>query len=236
MPPTEGVGAVLLREAVEGVLSSEVARHAIATALEVSHKPFPITLDEVRAFVRGPLARHLRSAGLDDEAGEITGRLASLLARATMAVAEAQAFDDDEPTRPVHRLSLRPVAQPALERVRVLVLATGTALADTLRASPRGESLALLCVATEAALTGALHAGGPLVVVIDAGASDVDETSLVEVLRARPSQLSVLITGADLPHGACLLHALTRAGVDAIGVVRAQGVESLAEMLVRERK
>lgn len=223
--PREGVGAIALREAIDGIVSVEVARVAIAEALAVSTGPFPETIDALRAFARGPLARALRRAGLGDEATEIAARIDRLGPRASRA--------DDEPTARI-RLSLRPAAQAPRERVRVVVLATGTAFADALATSRHAERLAVLRVTTEAALTGALHASGPLVVVVDA-ATQVDDASLASALGGRATPPSVLVTDADGLSGRRILRALARSGVAAIGVAGGGSIDSIAEILVRER-
>ena len=229
--PREGMSAVLLREAVEGIVSPEIARRVIAKALALTCAPFPRSIDALQTFVRGPLARALRDARLDDEAEQITARVDRLGACAA-TVDDHATTHDDEPTARIH--CLRPVSEAPRERVRVVVFAKATTFADALAASPRAEQLAVLHVTTGAALGGALHASGPLLVVIDASdePDEVDEVSLGAALRGRSAQLSVLITDAE-GRGRSILRALRGVGVAAIGVAEGGSIDSIAEILVR---
>ncbi len=229
--PREGVSAVLLREAVDGIVSPEIARRVIAKALALTRAPFPRSIDALQTFVRGPLARALRDAQLGDEAEEIAARVDRLGSCAASADGHATTHDD-EPTARIH--CLRPVSEVPRERVRVVVFASSTTFADALAASPLAERLAVLHVTTGAALAGALHASGPLLVVIDAAgdADAVDEVSLAATLSGRSAQLSVLITNAER-RGQSILGALRRVGVAAIGVAEGGSIDSIAEILVR---
>lgn len=233
-PTRDRVGAVVLHEALDGIVSVQVARLAIAEALAASGQPFPETLEELGAFARGPLARQLCAAGLDAEAEEIAARIGRLAPCVESPTADDEATEEDEPTERLRRVSLRPVAQSQRDRVRVVVLATSGTLADALAASRHAGRLALLRVTTEAALVGALCATGPLVVVIDA-ASPVDEPRLVDALRSRSARQSVLITDADQPCGRRIVRELTRAGVAAFGVAEGRSADSIAEILVRQQ-
>lgn len=216
--------ARLLREALESVVSPELGALLLAEALATSGERFPETLAEARAFAAGPLLRALRRRRLHDEA-------TSVVERVSKSGAKLHARRDEEPTARIARASLRPTARAAARPdVQVVVLAEDRELADALRAAPSSAALTVLPVTSEGAVASAIHALGPCTVVVDARWLPADVSSLVTTLRAVAPDACVALWGADLPRGRALAHALSYAGVPAIGLARA-GAGPLIELL-----
>src|SRR5690349_19595584 len=62
---------VMVREALEGVVSPTLATTLLFEALEASGRPPPATIEEMRAFAHGPLDDAVRKRMRDDDASQI---------------------------------------------------------------------------------------------------------------------------------------------------------------------
>jgi len=229
---------VMVREALEGVVSPTLATTLLFEALEASGRSPPATLEEMRAFAHGPLDEAVRRRMRDDEASEIRVRVGALFSRA-MASEMPMAVDvdvdlglegDDADGTATAQMTV--VKRP----VPVVVLSARSEFADRLVVCLGEDRVKTIAVGDDAALSKAVFAYSALVVVLDGAApAPVDGAALAASLRRLPNGATTIVWASETEGGTALAENLSRAGAAAVTLGRADGIEPLLDLILSRR-
>jgi hypothetical protein len=229
---------VMVREALEGVVSPTVATSLLYEALEASGRPPPGTLEEMRAFAHGPLDAQVRKRMREEDASEIRLRVGALFGRA-MASEMPLAVDVDvdlgfegDDADGTATAQMMVVKRP----VPVVVLSARADFSDRLVVCLGEDRVKTIAVTDETALSKAVFAYSALVVVLDGAApAKVDGTALAASLRRLPNGATTIVWASDTEGGAALADGLERAGAAAVTIGRGDGVEPLLDLILSRR-
>jgi hypothetical protein len=229
---------VMVREALEGVVSPTVATTLLFEALEASGKPPPGTLEEMRAFATGPLDEAVRKRMRDSDASQIRERVGLLFSRALDGEGEADLDVDvdfgqsEEESDGTETAQMTVVSRP----VPVVVLSGRSEFADRLVVCLGEDRVKTIAVTDETALSKAVFAYSALIVVLD-GASPVkvDAVVLAAALRRLPNGATTIVWASETEGGASICSGLERAGAAAVTLGRADGIEPLLDLILSRR-
>ena len=223
---------VMVREALEGVVSPTLATRLLFDSLETWGPMPPMTLADVRVFAGTVLDAAVRRCLLEDEADEIQIRIERLFLRVP------RPSRDDEPTAKTPLLDRGGATQEMLVArgpVPVVVLAQGRELADRLTVSLGSDRVIAVPVSNDIMLAEAMRVSGAMLVVIDATSpATVDDPVLGWTLRTIRVGASVVIWGDDTIVGREIADSLHRAGTISVGLAQREGTAPLLD-LVRAR-
>jgi hypothetical protein len=233
---------IMVREALEGVVSPTVATTLLFEALESSGTSPPTTLEEMRTFATGPLQDAVRRKLRDDDASQVRMRVSALFTRATDRRAPGTASEvdvdvdldfggegeDGATSTAVMTVVKRPVP--------VVVLSARSTFAERLVVCLGEDRVKTIPVTDEAALSKNVFAYSALVVVLDGAApTPVDGASLAAALRRLPNGATTIVWASDAEGGTALANALDRAGASAVTLGRGDGIEPLLDLILSRR-
>jgi len=222
----------VVREALEGVLSPTLATTLLFEALERWGPAPPETLDQVRAFAMGALDTTVRRRMLVDEADDIRERLERLFAHAP------KPSRDDEPTLKILTREIGATQEMlvAPQRVPVVLLASGTELADRLSSSLGRDRVAVFPVSTAETFTKALSVVEAPVVLIDAmHAPRLDPYTARIALRSLRAGTTLVIWGSETLFGQQLAVMLEGAGPTPVELMTREGTSPLFDLVLSRR-
>lgn len=224
---------VLLREALEGVVSPEVATALLFDALEISGRRPPQSLEEMRTFAEDALAEAVRRKVRDGEASQILKLVDDLFERAIegdgVAIdveVDPEAWSDEKPCATTQMATVqRPVP--------VVVLAAEGAFAERLTACLGDDRVYAVAVADEAAFRKAVFAYSPLLVLLDATRPvPIPEGPLAKALRGLPDTAMPVLWGAESEWARAAVPGLEAAGVSMVTLERREGIEPLLDLVL----
>lgn len=237
---------VMVREALEGVVSPTVATALLYEALEASGAAPPDTLEAMKAFAHGPLDEAVRRRMRDDEASQIRARVGELFTRALRHSrlpprGDGGDFDldvdvdlgvegDDADGTATQQMTV--VKRP----VPVVVLSARSEFADRLVVCLGEDRVKTVPVVDDATLSKAVFAYSALVVVLDGAApARVDLSALAQALRRLPNGATTVVWASESEGGTTLASALDRAGAAAVTLGRGDGIEPLLDLILSRR-
>lgn len=229
---------VMVREALEGVVSPTIATTLLFEALEASGKPPPGSLEEMRAFATGPLDDAVRKRMRDSDASQIRERVGLLFNRALdgdvmdVDVDVDFAGQDGEEADGTATAQMMVVSRP----VPVVVLSGRSEFAERLVVCLGEDRVKTIAVTDEAALSKAVFAYSALIVVLD-GASPVkvDGAVLAAALRRLPNGATTIIWASETEGGIALSASLESAAAAAVTLGRTDGIEPLLDLILSRR-
>lgn len=228
---------VMVREALEGVVSPTVATTLLFEALEASGRPPPASLEEMRAFAQGPLDEAIRRRMRQDDASQIRERVGLLFTRALEGDNAELDVDvdfggEDDASDGTATAQMTVVSRP----VPVVVLSARSDFAERLVVCLGEDRVKTIAVADETSLSKAVFAYSALVIVLDGAAPvKVDEAGLAAALRRLPNGATTIVWGSETEGGAALTSGLSRAGAAAVTLGRADGIEPLLDLILSRR-
>jgi hypothetical protein len=224
---------VMVREALEGVVSPTVATTLLFDALESSGRPPPGSLEDMRVFVQGPLDAAVRRRLRESDALEIRDRLGTLFTRAIAGDSfELDVDVDGDATGGTETAQMTVVSRP----VPVVVLSAREAFAERLVVCLGEDRVKTIAVADDTALSKAVFAYSALVVVLDGAApTAVDLAALAGALRRLPNGATTIVWASETEGGASICAGLERAGAAAVTLGRADGIEPLLDLILSRR-
>lgn len=231
---------VMVREALEGVVSPTVATTLLFEALERSGGAPPTTLEAMHAFALGPLELAVRRRLREQDASEIRERIEQLFARsgrsgdaAVLDVDVDVDLDGDEgPTDGTATAQMTVVRRP----VPVVVLSAREEFASRLVLCLGEDRVKTVAVADVASLSKAVFAYSALVVVLDGQSpAEVDREALVAGLRRLPNGATTIVWASDAEGGARLSEMLDAGGAAMVTLGRADGIEPLLDLILSRR-
>lgn len=239
---------VMVREALEGVVSPTVATTLLFEALEASGRPPPTSLEEMKAFAQGPLDEAVRKRMRDDDASQIRARVGELFTRALhpksmrpprhdeaemdLDVDVELGGDDADRQDGTATTQMTVVKRP----VPVVVLSARSEFADRLVVCLGEDRVKTIAVGDEAALSKAVFAYSALVVVLDGAApTRVEASGLASALRRLPNGATTIVWASDTDGGTALAASLERAGAAAVTLGRTEGIEPLLDLILSRR-
>ncbi|MBW2463996.1 MAG: hypothetical protein JRH11_20275 [Deltaproteobacteria bacterium] len=214
-------GLLLVREVLEEAIESTTASALLFDALEVdANEHLPRSVDELFAFVRGPLRIVVGRRLHDGDPAQVIADIED----AIQAAVEGR---------------LRPTVEgrPTLEifvgtgPVRVLVLSKSSGVAIRLRASLGGLQINVANAATPkeaAALTEDLD---PVVVIIDALAPVGGVDEVLDYVQTLPATTTTLLWGEEQPIGRQIELRAVERGVNLTTVERSEGVQPVLDVI-----
>ncbi len=223
---------VLIREALEGVLAPELATAILFDALALAPVA-PSSLHEARSFVSGPLSEVV---GRRVRPSEIT-QVIRLMQGAIDSAIDRDGVDVDidfDPTasssgvQSTETQQMSTIARP----VPVVVFAVTGLFAERLELCLGEDRVYTVTVGDAAALRKSLFAQSPLLVVVDATASEhVEPERVLEVLRGIPDNVVPVLWGGETKWGARLL-ALAPGRPQLVTLERSEGIEPLCDLIL----
>ncbi len=231
---------IMVREALEGVVSPTMATTLLFEALEASGRPPPRTIEQMRAFASGPLDHAVRQRLRDEDASQIRDQVDALFARAlarsprtaSVEVELDVELDDEEQTDGTETAQMTTVARP----VPVVVLTAREEFADRLVLCLGHDRVKTIAVVDDAALSKAVFAYDALVVVLDgASPTSADAAAVAAALRRLPNGATTIVWGSEAAGGATLTKALDRAGAACVPLGRSDGIEPLLDLILSRR-
>jgi len=231
--PQERAELIVVREALEGVLSPTLATTLLFEALERWGAAPPETLEQVRAFAMGALDTAVRRRMLVDEADDIRERLERLFAHAPKAASR-----DDEPTLkiPIKEIGATQEMLVAPQRVPVVLLASGTELADRLSSSLGRDRVAVFPVSTAETFTKALSVVEAPIVLIDATHAPLLDAYTARIaLRALRAGTTLVIWGSETLFGQQLAVMLEGGGPTPVELMTREGTSPLFDLVLSRR-
>ncbi len=228
---------LMVREALEGVVSPTLATTLLYEALEKSGGPPPSTLEAMHAFALGPLELALRRRLRDEDASEIRVRIEQLFARSGRS-GDAAGLDldvDVDLAEGEGTSDATATAQMAVVRrpVPVVVLSAREQFASRLVLCLGEDRVKTIAVSDVAALSKAVFAYSALVVVLDGHSpAEVDAESLVLGLRRLPNGATTIVWASDAEGGARLSGMLEAGGASVVTLGTADGIEPLLDLIL----
>lgn len=228
--PREAPEIRLIRESLEGVLHPSTASTVFFEALQEQGGALPTTLDDMRALVRGPLARGLAiRLGPEDAASLVTH-----VERMLEAIAPP-------PARAVRKRPSRHEEKTvdmmlSTETLPVYMLAGSSAFSDRLLAAVGPHVMSPLIISDMATLRARLTQIPPAFLLLDA--SDfpaIEPTELAAAIEEMPREMVRAIWGADLPYGMSLMDAALKRALSLTPFDRREGIEPLIDV-IRSRR
>lgn len=222
---------MIVREVLEGVVSPTVATALLFEALEDAESNPPSSLEEMRAFARGPLDSAVRRKVRHEEASEIAQRVDDLLRRSIEGdgLAIDVEFEAPDASDVTATAQMKTVTRP----VPVLVVSSQPAFAERLRACLGEDRVEAIAVADAGGLTRAMFAHAPVFVVVDAtNPVPIDEAVLTMVLLRSPDSTTPVLWASDSRCGQDLERRAEREGVRVVSIGRGHGIEPLLDLVL----
>jgi len=224
---------VLIREALEGFISPEVATAIIFDALAQSASP-PSSLHEARTFVAGPLSevvsRRMRPSDVTSVIRLMKGVIDSAIDRDGVDVDVDIDFDplSSSTEKSTETQQMSTIVRP----VPVVVLAEQSIFADRLGICLGEDRVYTSTVTSPAGLRKALFAQSPLLVVLDATAcASVSVDEVAEVLGGFPDNVVPVLWGGETAWGERLV-ALAPRKPAVVTLDRKEGIEPLCDLIL----
>lgn len=221
----------MLREALEGVLSPDLATSLLFDALEPYGSLLPEGNDALLALARGPLHAAISKRVGDSEAAAVLERVEELIARSARSQMPDQPipdfFAEDERLATTTRM---PVLRDAMT---VLIVAAGQSLSLRLEAALGGETVLSYVISSPQAIRQKLRSSdAPYMALLDAtDFPQIDVALLADIFADGAPTLVRAIWGAELPYGRAVATAMNQRGVPPIELKRSDGVESLLDVI-----
>ncbi|RLB46303.1 MAG: hypothetical protein DRJ42_27975 [Deltaproteobacteria bacterium] len=224
--PTMGLlegesGLLLVREVLESAIESTTASAVLFDALEVDpSEHLPRSVDELFAFVRGPLrlvvGRRMKDGDPDQVIADIEAAIQSTLeGRPPRSLAGGATLEIHVGTGPV----------------RVLVLSKSSGVAIRLRASLGGLQINVANAATPEEAAEVAGALDPEVVVIDALAPVGGVDEILDYVQTLPATTTTLLWGEEQPIGRQIELRAVERRVNLTTVERAEGVDPVLDVI-----
>ncbi len=222
---------VLIREALEGFISPEVATAIIFDALAQSSHP-PASLHEARSFVAGPLSevvsRRIRPSDVTSVIRLMKDVIDSAIDRDGVDVD----VDFDPLSSSTERSTETQQMSTITRPVPVVVLAEQSLFADRLGICLGEDRVYTSTVTSPAGLRKALFAQSPLVVVLDATTcANISIEDVVEVLRGFPDNVVPVLWGGETAWGERLVASAPRKPA-VVTLERKEGIEPLCDLVL----
>jgi len=223
----------IVREVLEGVVSPTVATAVLYEALEQSKSAPPQSLEEMRAFAKGPLDSAVRRKIRSEDAEELAGHLDMMFSRAIEGdgIAVDVDFEDGDP----ESSDVTATAQMTVVKrpVPVLVLSGQPDFPERLVACLGLDRVHAVAVHDPGGLTRATFAEQPLFVLIDAsGPVPIDELVLVGALLRLPDSTTPVLWASESRAGQDLIRRAEREGVPMVSLARSEGIEPLLDLVL----
>lgn len=224
----------MLREALEGVLSPDLATSLLFDALEPYGSRIPEGNDALLALARGPLFDAITKRVGEGEASAVLERVEELIKRSAASRAPQAAPDAFASEERLATTTRMPVLREAMT---VLIVASGQGLSARLEASLGGETVLAYVISSPHNIRTKLRsADAPYMALVDAtDFPQIDASLLADIFADGPPTLVRAIWGAELPYGRAIAAAMNQKGTPPLELKRADGVDSLLD-LIRSRK
>ncbi len=213
-------------------MSPTVATAVLYEALEQSKSSPPQSLEEMRAFAKGPLDSAVRRKVRSEDAEELAGQIDLMFTRAIEGdgIAVDIDFEDDaESADATATAQMSVVKKP----VPVLVLSGQPDFPERLVACLGLDRVHAVAVHDPGGLTRATFAEQPLFVLIDAsGPVPIDELVLVGALSRLPDSTTPVIWASESRAGQDLIRRAEREGVTMVSLARSEGIEPLLDLVL----
>jgi len=218
----------VVREVLEGAFSPELATTLMFQALQ-AHGDVPRTPDDVLALCRGPLGAVVEERVGATIRNMVIDRLEQVLVRGSRDGTDIP-IELDLDGDPTDTMVIPVVFQ---EPVSVVVLAAAEDFGRHLLAALGPERVRVKTVTSEDALRKAVFTAEPLLVLIDATQPPSTEPPVVVTsLKALPDSVQPVVWGTDMEYGADLIRTLVAMGVTANGLVQADGIAPLLDLVL----
>lgn len=222
---------VLLREALEGVVTPEVATALLFAALERAGGAPPGSLEEARGFARGALAETMRERVPEGDASRILQRIEERLAhpRGPESIdvdVDPDAWGEEDPTATKQMLVVR-------KPVPVVVISAGGSFAERLVMCLGEDRVRAVATGDEASLRKAVFAYSPLIVLVDGvGPTSMDAGALTAALHDVPDSAMPVLWGSETGWSRSILPRFEGAGVRLVTLDRREGIEPLLDLVL----
>lgn len=221
---TEPAQVRIMREALEGVLSSKVAQAVLFEALGDSGQ-LPSSSEELLRLVRGPVHEAVRRRSGPGEAGAVVDRLEDLLGR---RASQPPPSADAEATIAVRTES---------EVVSVLIISAGPWFGGRLSAALGPERVSPVFASDPVGVLAALAEHAPNIVIVDAtDFPAMGPGQVAGALRELPATSTAAVWGGDLPYGKKVAFALQEGGLEAMVCPRNAGIDPLLDLIRARRR
>lgn len=221
----------MLREALEGVLSPDLATSLLFDALEPFGSLLPEGNEALLALARGPLHAAITKRVGESEAAAVLERVEELVARSSKSQAPEHPLPDffAEEDR-LATTTRMPVLRDAMT---VLIVAASQSLSLRLEAALGGETVLTYVIATPQSIRQKLRSSdAPYMALLDAtDFPQIDVALLADIFVDGAPTLVRAIWGAELPYGRAVATAMHQRGVPPIELKRSDGVESLLDVI-----
>jgi hypothetical protein len=224
----------IVREVLEGVVSPTVATAVLYEALEQSKSSPPQSLEEMRAFAKGPLDSAVRRKTRTEDAEELAGQIDMMFSRAIEGDGISVDVDFEDEDRSENADATETAQMAVVKRpVPVLVLSGQPDFPERLVACLGLDRVHAVAVHDPGGLTRATFAEQPLFVLIDAsGPVPIDELVLVGALLRLPDSTTPVIWASESRQGQDLLRRAEREGVTMVSLSRVEGIEPLLDLVL----
>ncbi len=224
----------MLREALEGVLSPDLATSLLFDALEPFGSRIPEGTDALLALARGPLHDAIVKRVGEGEASAVLERVEELIARSKLSQANQPPPD---PFLNEDRLATTTRMPILREAMTVLIVAAGQGLSLRLEAALGSDTVLTYVISSPQNIRNKLRsADAPYMALVDAtDFAQIDAALLADIFADGAPTLVRAIWGAELPYGRAIATAMTQRGFPPLELKRADGVESLLD-LIRSRR
>jgi hypothetical protein len=221
---------VLLREALEGFVTPEVATAILFDALAQADEP-PGSLHEMRAFVEGPLSNVVQARVRRDDVTHVIRLVQGVIDAAIDrdGVDVEIEFDPTASASGIDGGATKPLSTMSMP-VPVVVLAAHGNFAARLQLCLGEDRCYAVRVSSPPALRKALFAQAPLLTVLDGtGNEGADPDETAEVLRGAPDNVVPVLWAGDTPWGQ---RVRAQAPSRLVSLARSEGIEPLCDLVL----